>query len=140
MKCMRIFTIGDLHGHYQEFVRLLDKIIDDAGFSLDNPQDHLVLLGDLVDAGSSTKQLLDACIAMRKQYPDNFHPLMGNHDHMMLDALVWDNRKYGDYYLWFDQGGRQTISSYLPKNISDKYQHAIDYIPQAHLDFLASLP
>jgi serine/threonine protein phosphatase 1 len=138
----KIFAIGDIHGHAKELHELIKKLITLEHFQAG--EDELVLLGDLVDTGEDTNEVLEWCLLQQQLFPATFHPLMGNHEHMLLDALVHKNVAYGDYYIWFNQGGRQTISSYLPKDIQDEYQRAImqplDFIPKEHIEFLQNLP
>lgn len=138
---MRYFAIGDIHGHYDELIHLLRKISIEGNF--DPEEDHLVLCGDLVDNGPKTKEVIDWCIETKKNYPDTFHPLKGNHDEMMVDALLHNSKLYGDYYIWWNQGGRQTLESYKTEDMSDldfATSQPLDYIPKEHLDFLENLP
>jgi len=63
----------------------------------------------------------------------------------MLDALNPEHPKYHDYYLWWNQGGRATLRSYLiHQDIKDPYEQAIsqpfEYIPESHIYFLNELP
>lgn len=132
----KIFVLTDIHGHYDQLMALYRKL------PIEPDKDQLIILGDYVDRGPKSKQVVEQIIKWKKQYP-HWVFLMGNHEDMMLDALVYGERIYHDYYLWFNQGGRQTISSYFPPEIDD-YSKAIsnpkDYIPKEHLEFLAALP
>ncbi len=137
----RTFCFGDIHGHFQEFQELLTLLIKDAKY---NPKkDNLVLLGDLVDSGPDTKKVLDWAVDYKNKYPKTFHPLYGNHESLLLDALSKTHPIYGDYYLWWNQGGKETIDSYCPKNLT-RYERALvhpeDVIPKEHLDFIHNLP
>lgn len=71
---MKIFAFGDIHGNLDGFLSLLSKL----PINLD--EDHLVLLGDLVDSGPKVRQLVDWCIDFQKDHPNTFHPLKGNHE------------------------------------------------------------
>jgi len=138
----RIFAISDIHGNFDEFYKLLDLLYKKAVF---NPSyEHLVLLGDLVDSGPKVKDLINWCIDCQKSFPDTFHVLKGNHESILLDALRYKNILYGDYYVWWDQGGRETIRSYQSKD-ANKYekldwQQAEELIGRKHLDWLDALP
>jgi serine/threonine protein phosphatase 1 len=137
----RIIAIGDIHGHLTKLKELLEILVKEIDFDLD--EDHLVLLGDLVDYGPETKDLIEFCIETQRLFPNTFHPLRGNHDDMLVDVLLHDCKRYGDYYLWAKQGGHQTIMSYMPEGRSDYDQaltNPLDIIPKEHLDFLDSLP
>lgn len=109
---------------------------------LDLEKDHLVLLGDLVDVGPDTSAVVEFALQHKQRYPKNFHVVQGNHDLMLTDALLHDAAGIGEYNIWFNQGGRQSVSSYFPKEL-DNYERAIsqplEHIPQSHLDFLEGL-
>lgn len=68
------YVMSDLHGHYQQYLQMLDKI----NFSDD---DDLYILGDVVDRGPQTVELLRD-MSMRT----NVFPILGNHD--MTAALL----------------------------------------------------
>jgi len=135
----KIWAVGDLHGHFDQWLRLYDKMLR-AGFNPDT--DTLVFLGDYVDGGHQVKQTIDWLIEHKKKYP-HWQMLYGNHEDLMLDALVYRGRIYNSYDLWWGQGGRETYQSYLPKDLG-AYEKAIsqvrDHIPQEHLHFLMKLP
>lgn len=141
MKNERYFAIGDLHGHYTEFVSLLDVLERQAAFHL--RFDHLVLLGDLVDNGHEVKQLLDHVYKLQHDYPEHVHVIRGNHEDLLLDAFDPSHPRYGDYYLWYNQGGKETLKSFIPSGLTD-YEKAIvqpeELIGKTLLDWLASLP
>ena len=135
---MKTWAIGDLHGHFDQWIRLYNKIKAN-GFTDD---DQLVFLGDYIDGGPQTKELLTWLIEYKKAYPQTVC-LYGNHEDLMLDALDYDGKIYGSYDLWYHQGGKATYESYIPKD-SDSYSKAImqvkDTIPQEHRDWLMALP
>ncbi len=136
---MKTFAIGDLHGHYDQFIKLYDQLIT-AG--LQPEKDTLIFLGDVVDGGPQTKQVIDWLIDYQKKYPQTV-VLTGNHEQLMLDALIGKGKIYGSYDLWYQQGGKETFQSYLPDTLTD-YEKAIsnpmDHIPVEHLDWLRTRP
>jgi serine/threonine protein phosphatase 1 len=136
----KLFAIGDIHGHYVELMQLMTTLRDEAG--LKPGADTVVFLGDYVDGGPDTRSVIIRLMAWQQQYP-HWRFLKGNHEDLMLDALVYNCRTYGDFYLWWNQGGRATTYSYLPAGTSD-YERAImqprEYIPPDHLDWLNGLP
>lgn len=139
-KPKRYFAIGDVHGHYDELMLLMDKLIKEA--KLKPEKDSVVFLGDLVDGGNDTNKVIAQCMKWQKKYP-HWVFLKGNHEDLMLDALNPKHPIYGDYYLWWNQGGKETLRSYQLDGFSD-YEKAImqpmDYIPVKHLLWIASLP
>lgn len=148
---MRIFAIGDVHGHFTELQNLLEQLREKASYTPDT--DHLVLLGDLVDAGPKSRNVIEWCIDYQKKYPDTFHPLKGNHDDMMVDALKYKCKKYQNPDVWITQGGYETLLSYKKDpnrtlapiyddegNIIGQEDKDEVEVPKEHLDFLDSLP
>lgn len=128
---MRTFAIGDTHGNFDDFQLLLSKLEQEKDFSLSN--DHLVLLGDLVDSGPQVKQLITWAIKIQKEYPDTFHVVKGNHEDLLLDAVANLGLRRYDWGLWQEQGGQATIASYggTLKNYN---------IPEEHINWLSALP
>lgn len=124
----RIFAIGDIHGHYDELIHLLDVLEREANFTLD--KDHLVLLGDLVDSGSKSFDVVDWCMDTSKMFPDTFHPLKGNHDDMMVDWIKFGGVDYQPGW-WQREYGQPTIKSYLeyPPALLERHVNYLDELP-----------
>lgn len=127
-----IFAVSDVHGHFDELIGLFDTLYNDAG--LDNDRDTVVFLGDLVDGGPKTKQVLDWC--MEKDKRDNWIFLKGNHEDMLLDAVMKNTR----FELWFYQGGQKTLESFLPHMTSPWAVQPADYITKEYLAWLYARP
>lgn len=134
-----IWAIGDIHGHYDQMMLLIEKCQKSG---LDLEKDTIVFLGDLVDGGLQTKQVIDQIMKWQK-INKNLVVLYANHEDLMLDALVYNGRIYKDYYLWWNQGGRETAASYNIDGLTP-YELALldvkDKIPFEHLDWLRNLP
>jgi serine/threonine protein phosphatase 1 len=75
----RTFAIGDVHGSDTALRTLLKSIQPVAA-------DTLIFLGDLVDRGPGTKQVLDE--VLRLQNVCCVILVQGNHEEMMLRALT----------------------------------------------------
>lgn len=67
---MSVFCIGDLHGCYDEFQSLLEKI------DFDDHRDEVYLTGDIIGRGPKPLETLKFII----QYQNSFHCVLGNHD------------------------------------------------------------
>lgn len=136
----KLFALGDIHGHFKELSQVMNVLVSEGG--LQPESDTVVFLGDYVDGGPATKQVVDQLISWQEQYP-HWVFLKGNHEDMMLDALVYNNRKYGFYDMWWGQGGKATAHSYLPQSAS-LFQRAImqpkEFVPTYHLEWLNTRP
>jgi serine/threonine protein phosphatase 1 len=111
----RRIVIGDVHGHYDTLMTLLDTISP-------KPKDEIYFLGDLIDRGPKSAQVVD--FVMRNQYPC----LRGNHEEMLLDVVGSGEVSIELYQGWLYSGGHATVASYDNK------------IPQEHIDWMKSLP
>lgn len=104
-----IYAMSDLHGCYELYLKMLDKI----GFS---DSDTLYLLGDYVDRGERGLDII-LDIAGRK----NVVPLMGNHDFYAFSVLseLRDNPEaihspilQTKMTRWFANGGYETYDQF----------------------------
>lgn len=136
----RTFVFGDLHGCYDELMSLMHVLEREA--HLDPNKDVVGFLGDHIDRGPDSMKVIDQLMKWNKKYPHWFF-LYGNHEDLMLDALVYKGKIYGSYDLWWQQGGKETAHSYFPSEMS-KYDMAIsqpmDHIKTKHLNWLKNLP
>ncbi|USG66753.1 serine/threonine protein phosphatase [Brevibacillus ruminantium] len=136
---MRVLAISDIHGMYDEFCELLAFI----SFSPDT--DRLILLGDYIDRGPKSKEVVQKVKQLVTQY--NAVAIRGNHDEMFLDFLLQSDQEKTDRYL--RNGGRATIEAYcgqdwFSEGITDEsIQRAKGYIREHYaedISFLQQLP
>lgn len=118
-----VWVIGDVHGFYRTFTRLLKR------FEL-NPKDVVILLGDLIDRGPESAQVIQHV----RTSPSIF-TVRGNHESMMASAV--DKKELISYTpdanSWYRNGGIATISSYLkiekdPTQVLRRVNSDIDWI------------
>jgi serine/threonine protein phosphatase 1 len=76
------FAIGDIHGCLEELRSLLDACRKSAG---DIEHDFL-FLGDYVDRGPSSDEVITCLMREQASAPSRFSCLLGNHDHMLCLA------------------------------------------------------
>ena len=76
------YSISDIHGHYNEFIKSLNKI------DLSDKQSRLILLGDYMDNGSQSFQVISKIIELEKIYPKQIITLFGNHEEWFYDWLI----------------------------------------------------
>lgn len=72
-----IFAIGDIHGQADKLDALLGRL---AGL---DAAARLVFLGDYIDRGPHSRQVVDRLLALRRERPDTVF-LMGNHEAALL--------------------------------------------------------
>ncbi|MCU0582347.1 MAG: serine/threonine protein phosphatase [Syntrophales bacterium] len=120
----RIFAIGDIHGCLDKLRKLLALI--DADWA----QDTVVFMGDYIDRGPASKEVVDAVLDLRRKH-ERVVCLMGNHERMFLNWL--DGREED---LFLANGGRNTLRSYgIVPDDSDREAK----VPADHLEFFRSL-
>ena len=109
----RLLAISDIHGCFDTFHELLIHRV-----KLDK-SDRLILLGDYIDRGSKSREVVDLIIDMQKKGFDLI-PLAGNHEVMLIDTYR-DNEMLP---LWTMNSGQTTIDSFniiSLNDIEDKY-------------------
>lgn len=74
----KIFAIGDIHGCYGRLVRLLEKL------PFDRERDLLVFLGDYINRGSESKEVISHLCTLKKN-GINLVPIMGNHEYLLME-------------------------------------------------------
>lgn len=97
----RLFAIGDIHGCFKSFRELVERKIKIK------KSDKLILLGDYIDRGNQSREVIDYIIKLQKKDYDIIS-LIGNHESMMLDAL--DNDEL--LSAWIQNGGSATLESF----------------------------
>lgn len=104
----RDFVVGDLHGHLNQLKMLL------AGVRFDPANDRLICVGDLVDHGPQSAELV---LFLGIEGRDWFFSVRGNHDGMMLAAMdgntdaywVWQRENGGSWWAGTSSHERQKI-------------------------------
>lgn len=139
---MRVYAIGDVHGRLDLLGKLLDKISADRA-AHPAARHKLIFLGDYVDRGSQSRELLD----LLSQGPiDGFETiyLRGNHEDYLVRFL--DDPADGSTWLYY--GGANTLISYgIPASPLEKdperliaiQQRLRRALPESHLAFLRDL-
>lgn len=96
---MRYIAITDIHGELHKLTNLLSKI----DFL---PNDTIVFLGDYIDRGAYSKEVVDTVIELGNRY--NCKYLLGSHEYAYLHA---ENDEYYNFLFW-NYGGKETVESY----------------------------
>jgi serine/threonine protein phosphatase 1 len=113
----RLFAIGDIHGCFDSLKELVENKIQLQ------KDDKLILLGDYIDRGDKSKEVVDFIIELSENGYDII-PLMGNHEAMLLDAF--ENEK--DISKWIQNGGNETLKSFEIDSLKDIESKYIEFI------------
>lgn len=134
----RVYAIGDIHGRDDLFAEVIDLIRADNR-ARGPAQVTLILLGDLVDRGPQSAEVVERAIGLREEF-DDLHLLIGNHEECFLAALTGDVRRLR-YFMRI--GGDATVSSYWKDDASlaaasfeEVAERLPSLVPAAHVDFL----
>lgn len=120
----KIFAVGDIHGCLDKLIALLDLIPIQLG------RDTLVFMGDYIDRGSHSKEVVDRLIELGQSQSKVFF-LKGNHEVMLLKYLSGADKS--TYLL---NGGLATLESYKQ---GCPYRDIKKCIPESHMTFYTNL-
>ena len=112
----RRVVIGDVHGHYEGLMLLLEEIAPAS-------DDQIYFLGDLIDRGPQSAQVVE--FVKENDYPC----LLGNHEQMLLNILIGKDTGSANMQGWLYSGGQATVASYQSGTI-----------PKEHLNWFENLP
>ncbi|WP_428492678.1 metallophosphoesterase family protein [Rhodopila sp.] len=131
----RVYAVGDIHGCLDRLAALHEMIAEDIA---ERPVAHttLVHLGDYVDRGTDSAQVVDWLINRPPVPADEIVNLMGNHEHMMLSAVVGTEREAPSQ--WLVNGGADSLASWGIARTVPAAEWAAR-IPLQHLMFLRDL-
>lgn len=105
----RVYAIGDIHGRFDLASRLIAVIRAEARELPADIEIFVVGLGDFIDRGPQSRQVVDLLCGMTRDPVLSFLGLMGNHEAMLLGALDHTGPSWDD---WLDLGGSETLASY----------------------------
>jgi serine/threonine protein phosphatase 1 len=135
----RIYAIGDIHGRHDLLTELLAKIAADDK-DRGPAATRIIFLGDLVDRGPESAQVVDTLLRLKRDHP-NTHFLLGNHEEVFLEALKGDEQALK---FFIRIGGRETIlsygispSRYTTLSYSELQDELGDLVPAEHIEFLS---
>lgn len=146
---MATIAVGDVHGNYAALEDLLSQVIPEL-----EAQDTLVFLGDVIDRGNRSREVVERIVQLRRESEFTVVALMGNHEEWMLQSL----RNPCSHSWLLGMGALDTIASYSPaaaRTIRDALEHAgldlfekqlrlpyelfFDLLPRPHLELFESL-
>lgn len=103
----RIF-IGDVHGHYDGLMYLLEAVAPDAA-------DQVYFVGDLIDRGPDSAKVVE--FVRQNQHGC----VLGNHEQLLLESFPNAEAYMPSFQNWLYSGGQATLSSY--DSVDDLFEH-----------------
>lgn len=104
----RVYAVGDIHGRHDLLVTLMREIAQDVTQAPPDAQPILVFLGDYVDRGPGSQQVVETILALQAAPGFEVRTLKGNHEEALLRFL--DEPAFGT--TWAEHGGNATLASY----------------------------
>ena len=137
----RTFAIGDIHGEAEHFSRLLARLpVLDAG-------DTLLFLGDYLDRGHQSKEIIEQLMSLPTRTPAKVVCLRGNHEYAWLRVCGegWD-----EFVVVPGNGCLATVRSFTggppptaterPTNDDMRAMTTGSFFPAAVVHWMESLP
>lgn len=140
-----LYAVGDIHGRDDLLARIIQHLRNELQTVHGAPKPLLVFVGDYVDRGTGSRQVVDQILELVATDDFEVRPLLGNHDKMLLDFLETP-AEIGP--AWMNIGGGPTLASYgvaPPAEQSDEETWIrtrdafAQALPAAHLGFFRGL-
>ncbi len=118
---MSTYVIGDIHGEIDQVKTIFDKI------NYNPADDKLIFVGDYVDRGKNSYEVYKFIKTLAN---DKNIFLRGNHEEMMIDAVLNENR----IDLWYHNGGQSTEGSFPNKSVLKEAAEYFNSFPYYYAD------
>ena len=118
-----LYIVGDVHGCYKTLLALLNSLPKDS---------NICFVGDLIDRGSSSKDVIELVKS------NNYDCILGNHELFFIEYVpkILNDEVNDEVKKWlFKYGGKETLKSYLLENSELDKELLV-----THLEYLKSLP
>lgn len=123
---MSTYVVSDIHGKYDKFIEVLDKI------NL-KEEDTLYVLGDILDRGKHPIKVMLKLMEMK-----NVICIVGNHELMAIRCMDFIIQKitetstdkfdkYKNFSIWYRNGAKTTIDEFIKLDSKMKFK-IIDYM------------
>lgn len=131
----KYWVISDIHGCYNTLRYLIENLI------IPSKEDVLIFLGDYIDRGPSSKNVLDYVMGLEEQ-GFSIVALRGNHEEFMVKAYEAEKQLKSFWFyketnksfdMWTRYGGKEALQSFETGNILDIPPFYIDWIKQRPL-------
>lgn len=99
-----VYSISDIHGFYESMIDSLSLVDLDS-----DKNNKLILLGDYVDRGKESCQVLYHLKELEEKYPKQVIVLLGNHEEMFIDWFTLND----DLYWLSQESNFLTVKSFF---------------------------
>ncbi len=127
----RVVVFADVHGAYDDFTALLrDVDVIDADNNWIGGDTNLVSLGDLIDRGPGSRQVLELLIKLQKQAAAAggvVHVVLGNHEVMVMsgDLRYVTRTEYGAFAEDLDGAEREALLDSFRETMPDMSEEEV---------------
>jgi len=126
----KIAVIGDIHGCYNTLLKIFKNL---------NGVSEVYSVGDLIDRGKYSKEVVNFCIE------NSIKPVKGNHEDMLIKAIDNSDKFLGfifkDAELYYYNGGKETQYSYInSREYSDFKKFKQELKSLGHYDYIKNFP
>jgi serine/threonine protein phosphatase 1 len=139
-----VYAVGDIHGCYGLMKDVLARLAGDYAARARGRRPILIFLGDYVDRGPASAEVLEALVWLRRRGDLEVHLLKGNHEQALLGFLAAPERGGP----WIAFGGAETLAAYgvtppaeddPPEAFVRARDELLDRMPASHLKLLLEL-
>lgn len=127
---MRTFAVGDIHGWAATLGALLERLRPMAA-----PGDTLLFIGDYIDRGPESRQVVDLVLEERARWLGPVVTLKGNHEANLLEALNTGSVRTFAEWIFYGQS-KATIGNYTHTISLASFQ---ENLPAEHREFFNGL-
>ena len=108
----KYFVISDMHGHYEEMLESLKL----NQFDKNNKMHHLLVLGDMFDRGTKSKEILEFIYQLFLEKKATI--ILGNHESFLIEFLE-ENYVRAIFNMKMN-GFKKTLESFLQRELKDE--------------------
>jgi len=124
----KIFAVGDIHGCCRKLASLIERL------PLDRDRDFLIFLGDYIDRGPESREVIEYLLKLRGEVRNAVF-LLGNHEHALLE---YSRTGDVDYLRTLRSiGVESTLKSYSDSPV--RFLSDLSFLPSEHIRFLETL-
>ena len=124
---MNLFIISDIHGMYKQFDEILQHWDEES---------LLVILGDMIDRGEHSYEVVKRVMALQQEFPDKVIVLKGNHEDMLM---YYVDGRMKDPTPFLINGGIEMLRSFIKDIDEEAVIHNAEILKTqfaAEIDFL----